>query len=162
MGAAYSQYLRDRVLAAYDRGMQTRQIAQTFAVSPAWARRVKQRWRETGETTPRAMGGVTVLKIDMDRLRELVRTQPDATTQELHARLGVDAHGRPVGGRTGRLPAAATCVPRPSTVQPGLISDRGPGLCPQHHRQHHPGRGISSHIDRYHRFCVTVLSPAGR
>ena len=42
MGAAYSQDLRDRVLAAYDRGMVTSQIAKVFAVSPAWARRIKQ------------------------------------------------------------------------------------------------------------------------
>ena len=57
MGAAYGQDLRDRVLAAYDRGMQTKPIADLFQVSPAWARRVKQRRRETGETTARPMGG---------------------------------------------------------------------------------------------------------
>ena len=90
MGAPYSQDLRDRVLAAYDRGMKTKQIADMFTVSPAWARRVKQRRRETGETTPRPMGGATVIKIDMDRLATLVREQPDATGKELHQRLGAD------------------------------------------------------------------------
>jgi|TARA_B100002003_G_C14024473_1_gene493999 transposase len=90
MGAPYSQDLRDRVLAAYDRGMKTKQIADVFTVSPAWARRVKQRRRETGETTPRPMGGATVIKIDMDRLAALVREQPDATGRELHQRLGAD------------------------------------------------------------------------
>ncbi len=103
MGAAHSQDLRDRVLAAYDRGMQTKQIAEVFAVSPAWARRVKQRRREAGETTPRPMGGVTVVKIDMDRLRELVCVQPDATTKELHARLGVDCSESAVGMALRRL-----------------------------------------------------------
>jgi len=87
MGAPYAQDLRDRVLAAYDRGMKTQQIADTFQVSPAWARRVKQRRREYGETTPRPMGGVTVVKIDMQRLTELVRAQPDATLEELAERL---------------------------------------------------------------------------
>lgn len=89
MASPYSQDLRDRVLAAYDRGMRTRQIAGVFQVSPAWARRVKQRRRETGETRPRPMGGATVVKIDRVRLAELVREQPDATLKELRMRLGV-------------------------------------------------------------------------
>jgi transposase len=54
-----------------------------------WARRIKQRRRETGETTPRPMGGVTVVKIDMERLRALAQQQPDATIKELHQRLGI-------------------------------------------------------------------------
>jgi len=89
MAAPYSQDLRDRVLAAYDRGMPTKKIAETFSVSPAWARMIKQRRRETGETTPRPMGGATVIKIDRARLAELVREQPDATLKELRDRLGV-------------------------------------------------------------------------
>jgi transposase len=89
MGASYAQDLRDRVLAAYDRGMKTKQISDTFQVSPAWTRRVKQRRRETGETTARPMGGATVVKIDLVRLAELVRQQPDATCKELRDKLGV-------------------------------------------------------------------------
>jgi len=89
MGAAYSQDLRDRVLAACDRGMKTRQIARVFAVSSSWVRRVKQRRRESGETTPRPMGGATVVKIDGERLAELVRQKPDATLGELREMLGV-------------------------------------------------------------------------
>lgn len=90
MGAPYAQDLRDRVLAAYDRGMKTRQIAKLFAVSSAWARRVKQRRRETGETKPRPMGGATVIKIDLAQLAKLVKQRPDATIRELHALLGAD------------------------------------------------------------------------
>jgi len=90
MAATYSQDLRDRVLAAYDRGMRTGKIAETFAVSPAWARRVKQTRREHGRTTPLPRGGARVIKIDMNRLAELVREQPDATLLELRDRLGVD------------------------------------------------------------------------
>jgi transposase len=89
MATPYSQDLRDRVLAAYDRGMRTRQIALTFEVSPAWARRVKQRRRETGQTTPRPMGGPWAIKVDRVRLAELVRADPDATLMELRDRLGV-------------------------------------------------------------------------
>ncbi len=90
MGVAYGQDLRDRVLAAYDRGMKTKQVADLFQVSPSWARRVKQRRRETGEPAPRPRGGATVIKIDLDRLGELVKQRPDATIKELHALLGVD------------------------------------------------------------------------
>ena len=89
MAVTYSQDLRDRVLAAYDRGMRTAEIARTFAVSPAWARRIKQTRRDTGRTTPLARGGATVIKIDMRRLGELVQEQPDATLRELRDRLDV-------------------------------------------------------------------------
>ena len=78
------------MLAAYDRGMKTKQIAETFVVSPAWARRVKQCRRETGRTTPLPRGGATIIKIDMQRLAKLVEQQPDATMLELRDRLGVE------------------------------------------------------------------------
>ena len=90
MAAPYSQDLRGRVLAAYDRGMKTKQIAELFQVSPAWARRVKQRRRESGEIAPRPMGGVTVVKIDMERLAQLVAKHPDATIKELRVLLQID------------------------------------------------------------------------
>jgi transposase len=48
-----------------------------------------QRRRERGETSPRPRGGATVVKIDLDRLRQLVQEQPDATARELHERLGI-------------------------------------------------------------------------
>jgi transposase len=89
MGAPYSQDLRDRVLAAGDRGMAAAEVAEVFDVSESWVRRVWQRWRESGETTPRPMGGATVIKIDAGRLAELVREKPDATLAELRGMLGV-------------------------------------------------------------------------
>jgi transposase len=89
MARPYSQDLRERVLRAYDRGMKTKQIAVTFHVSSAWARRVKQRRRETGETTHRPMGGPGVTIVDRERLAALVGTHPDATLAELRGLLGV-------------------------------------------------------------------------
>lgn len=89
MAATYSQDLRDRILRAYQRGMTTQQIAQTFSVSKAWVRRVKQVWRETGRTTPLPRGGATIIKIDLARLAMLVEQQPDATLRELRDRLDV-------------------------------------------------------------------------
>ena len=89
MGAAYSQDLRDRVIAARDGGMRTTRVAELFRVSASWVRRVMQRRREHGETRPRPRGGATVVKIDLDRLRQLVQEQPDATARELHQRPGI-------------------------------------------------------------------------
>jgi len=79
MAVTYSQDLRDRVLAAYSRGMGISESSPAFNVSPAWARRVRQVQREEGRTTPLPRGGARVIKIDMARLAELVRQQPDAT-----------------------------------------------------------------------------------
>ena len=90
MAAPYSQDLRDRVLAACDRGMKTKRVAETFGVCPSWVRRVKQRRREHGETAPRRQGTPGIRKIDRARLGELVREQPDATGPELRERLGVE------------------------------------------------------------------------
>lgn len=103
MGAPYSQDLRNRVLAAYDRGMKTKQIADLFQVSRAWARRVKQRRRESGEASPRPMGGATVIKIDLDRLAALVQKHPDATIKELHAMLRADCSESAVWMAISRL-----------------------------------------------------------
>jgi transposase len=89
MAAPYSDDLRDRVLAAYDRGMKTKEITEVFQVSPAWARRIKQCRRETGRIRPLPTGGKRVQKIDPARLAELVAQQPDATLKELRERLGV-------------------------------------------------------------------------
>lgn len=89
MATPYSRDLRQRVLRAYERGMQTKQIAEMFEVSPAWARRVKQRFRENGELTHRRMGSPGVTIVDRRQLAALVREHPDATLAELRERLGV-------------------------------------------------------------------------
>ena len=89
MTTPYSQDLRDRVLQGYDRGMKTKRIAKIFSVSPSWARRVKQRRRDTGETTHRPMGGPGVTIVDRQRLATLVHEHPDATLAELRTLLGV-------------------------------------------------------------------------
>jgi transposase len=69
--------------------MKTKEIAETFHVSPSWARRVKQRRRETGETTHRPMGGPGVTIVDREQLASLVGEHPDATLAELRTLLGV-------------------------------------------------------------------------
>ncbi len=103
MAVAYSQDLRNRVIAARDRGLATAQVADLFNVSRSWVRRVMQRQREHGQTHPRPRGGVTVVKIDLDRLRQLVEQQPDATIKQLHQRLGIACSESAVGMALQRL-----------------------------------------------------------
>ena len=81
MARPYSHDLRDRVLRAYDRGMKTKQIAETFHVSSSWARRVKQRRRETDETAHRRMGSPGVTIVNRKWLASLVREHPDGKTR---------------------------------------------------------------------------------
>lgn len=123
MPKPYEQDLRDRVLAAYDRGKQTKEIAETFGVSPAWTRRVKQVRREEHRTTRLPMGGVRVVKVDLEQLRQLVQQQPDATIAELHERLGKQrCSGSAVGMALKRLGLSfkkKRCMP-PSRI--GLTS----------------------------------------
>ncbi len=103
MAAPYSLDLRGRVLSAYDRGMHTKEIVANFSISPSWARRVKQRRREDGETAPRAMGGKRIEKIDPQRLAALVAQQPDATLAELRERLGIECALSAVCAALGRI-----------------------------------------------------------
>lgn len=91
---AYSLDLRKRVLAACDAGHGTRQVAETFDVSPAWVRRLKQRRRELGTIAPllpRYGFPSKFTEPDLHRLRDLVDQHPDATLKELRDLLGVDA-----------------------------------------------------------------------
>jgi transposase len=82
--------LRERVMAAYGSGRQTKEIAGTFDVSPAWARRLKQHKRGRGDIIPRTGGGGQTPKVDPVRLQELVDQKPDATLAELRESLKVD------------------------------------------------------------------------
>jgi transposase len=90
---AYSNDLRERIVAAADRGEHSiRQIAHLFSVSLSCIVRLLQQRRRTGSVQPKPHGGVPVRKLDAAaeaRLKELVRAQPDATLAELRDRLGI-------------------------------------------------------------------------
>jgi transposase len=109
--------------------MKTKQIAETFAVSPAWARRVRQCRREHGRTTPLPRGGARVIKIDMDGLAKLVREQPDATLLELRDRLGVDCTESTICVALKRLGLSfkKRQSMRPNRIDPTLLSDEKRG-----------------------------------
>ena len=91
-GLPYSMDLRERVLALYDEGLKTKQVAERLKVCRAWARRIKQ-WRNEGKSiAPRPVGG-SKPKLDENARRALSRfvdEQPDATLQELRVRIAAE------------------------------------------------------------------------
>jgi len=95
-----------------------------------------QRPREHRQTTPRPRGGVTVVEIDMQRLRQLVEQQPDATVRERHERLDID--GSQSSNRVEmwviESPSARRARGRPPAVEPlerVFLDENRPILGPQ-------------------------------
>lgn len=89
MAKALSVDLRERALALYDAGHKTAEVVRRLAVSPAWARRQKQRRREGRPVTPARSPGRTP-KLDARARATLaawVGGKPDTTIEELRARL---------------------------------------------------------------------------
>ena len=90
---AYSQDLRQRILETVQRGEGSlRQIARRFLVSVSFVTRLLHLHRSTGSLEPKPHGGGNPAVLgpeDLERLREFVRQQPDATLEELRQRLGV-------------------------------------------------------------------------
>ena len=90
---AYSMDLRERVVAACDRGEGTREeIAKRFRVGVAWVYRLLQRRRQTGSIEPKPHGGGQKPAFDppaAERLRQAVADRPDATLEELREAVGV-------------------------------------------------------------------------
>jgi transposase len=88
----YSQDLRKRVLDTVQRGDGSlRQIARRFLVSISFVARLLRLHRSTGSLEPKPHGGGNPAVLgpeDLERLRELIRQQPDATLEELRQRLG--------------------------------------------------------------------------
>ena len=89
--AAYSMDLRERVARARDAGNSTDAVAAKYEVSVAWVNRLLQRRRETGSLAPRKQTRWREPKLaaHRERLRALVRAQPDQTLEELRRALGV-------------------------------------------------------------------------
>jgi transposase len=88
-----SDDLRRRILDAVDNGEGSqRELAGRFAVDPSTITRLLQLRRRTGSAAPRPHGGGRPPALDaekLDRLRELVREDPDATLARLRQRLGI-------------------------------------------------------------------------
>ena len=87
---AYSLDLRTRVLAALDAGDTTAVVADRFAVSRSWVRRLAQRRRNTQEVAPRTRTPrASRLREYHPRIHDLLTAAPDRTLAELRADLGV-------------------------------------------------------------------------
>jgi transposase len=89
---AYPRQVREQVLGAYAQGIKTKEIAARFGVGPAWCRGVKQRLREQGlrGVIQQKHGPDPILdQARRDQLARLVSQKPDATLQELKAKLDV-------------------------------------------------------------------------
>src|SRR2546423_9132897 len=90
----YSRDLRTRIIDTVARGEGSlRQIAQRFLVSLSFVTRLLHHYRTTGSLEPKPHGGgrpPALGPAQIERLRALIRQQPDATLAELRQRLGVD------------------------------------------------------------------------
>ena len=112
---AYSQDLRERVIAAVEAGQQSQpEIAKTFGVSESTIDKWVKRWRDTGSVAalPFAGGRQRTLKGVTTVIRAEVKQQPDVTLDELCERV-----------------AAQTGVTRES--QHDVARTPGPGVAPK-------------------------------
>jgi transposase len=84
MGRAYSQDLRERVIAAVDSGAGAYAAAR---VSSSYIYKVLRRWKKTGGTSARPWAGGPKPKLAAhdEALRARVTSKPDATLAELQA-----------------------------------------------------------------------------
>jgi transposase len=86
--------VRERIIALYDEGESTSEIAERTGYCPAAVRRVRQHLRERGTLRPRGgrPGPKGKLTGDVEaRLRGLVGARPDATLAELRDALAAEA-----------------------------------------------------------------------
>jgi transposase len=91
---AYSQDLRERVIAAVEAGQQSQAaIAQTFGISESTLDKWVKRWRETGSVAawPFAGGRHRALNECAALIRAEVKQQPDVTLDELCERVAAQA-----------------------------------------------------------------------
>jgi len=86
-GQAYAQHLRDRVLAAVDRGIGAYEAAPLFQVSVSWIYKALARRRDTGESTARPQVNHVAPKLlaQHEAIRLKLKAEPDLTLAELRA-----------------------------------------------------------------------------
>jgi transposase len=89
----FSDDLRSRIHEACQAGDCTAEVAERFSVSPAFVRRLKQRFRQTGSLAPKPGGRGPAPKLAgrEQELRQAVRERPDATPAEHRDRLKLPA-----------------------------------------------------------------------
>ena len=83
---AYAMEFREAVARAYDECGSSIEVAEQFACSESWVRRLIQRRRETGSLAPRPQRLPDNKKLnddDLGQLRTLILQTPDMTLAEL-------------------------------------------------------------------------------
>jgi transposase len=95
MARPYSQDLRDRVVGSVAAGRSCRATAALFGVSVASVVKWSQRWRATGSSAAKKMGGWKQLLLLRERewLLARIAEKPDLTLRSLVAELA--EHGTP-------------------------------------------------------------------
>ena len=84
---------RAEILALYDQGLGTLEIATRLEISLAWARRVKQERRDQGKTRNATRRNRQPQWAPLvPRIREALAKRPDLTLNELQAELGTTLH----------------------------------------------------------------------
>jgi transposase len=84
MANAYDLVLRERAVAAYERGDGSyADLAAVFALDHRTLERWVARLRATGSVAPHAKGGGWRCRIDLGELHAVIRERPDGTTTEL-------------------------------------------------------------------------------
>ena len=67
LGRAYSQDLRDKIMAAFDAGEPARDVAEWFSVSVSYIDKAGLRRRRTGDTVPGAQRNQVPLRLEPHR-----------------------------------------------------------------------------------------------
>lgn len=130
---ALSMDLRVRIFEARRGGETTAEVAERFAVSPAFVRRLMQRHRQTGSLAPSTArrGPAPRLAGHAEALRRLGAEHPDLTPAEVRDRLGVAVSALTVWRMLRRLDLTFKRSPsgRPSRtarMSPGSGTGGGP------------------------------------
>jgi transposase len=88
---AYSLDLRERVVSAYEDGIETiREVAEQFLVSESFIKKMLARYRASGDLAPRGHGGGQQKRLSEAHCKWLLKTvlaAPDITLSELQSRL---------------------------------------------------------------------------
>ena len=89
MGRAYSNDLRERVLARVLLGEPVRSVAALYSISPSAVVKWSQRYRRTGSVAPGQIGGHKrkLLAAHRDFVQACFSDRPDLTLRGLQARL---------------------------------------------------------------------------
>lgn len=91
MASPYSSDFRKLVVKLVEEGHSADEVAELVGASRAWVYRLMQRYREEGTFEAKPMGYMKPQKLagHIEKLRELVDAQSDATLEELREKLPV-------------------------------------------------------------------------